>query len=78
MAKVLGLALAGDDTEEDVDVEQAETPAVRRSVAPSAARLRAVVSVRKRTASSTSWMVPSVPWPVSWLTGRQQLAGSLR
>jgi hypothetical protein len=35
---VLGLALAGDDTEEDVDVEQAETPAVRRSVALSAAR----------------------------------------
>ena len=26
----------------------------------------------KRTASSTSWMVPSVPWPVSWLTGCQQ------
>src|SRR5438874_166191 len=32
----------------------------------------------KRTASSTSWMVPSVPWPVSWLTGYQRPAGSLR
>jgi hypothetical protein len=38
MVRVLGLALAGDDAEEDVDVEQAETPAVRRSAAPSAAR----------------------------------------
>jgi hypothetical protein len=34
--------------------------------------------MRNWTASSTSWMVPSVPWPVSWLTGCQQSAGSLR
>jgi hypothetical protein len=39
MVRVLGLALAGEfGSEVDADVEQAETPATSRAVAPSAAR----------------------------------------
>jgi len=38
MVRVLGLAFAEEGAEEDWDVAQAEIPATRRAVAPSAAR----------------------------------------